>query len=222
MDSRIRRNTGLFAATAVFGMAVGAAAPAAIAASPLPPAPGSPPTTASQPADTSVVKAPVPAADRKFARKALQGGLAEVELGNLAQSRARSDQVKSFGARMAKDHASASDKLKQVAGANGIELPARMDAASERLLAKLKKMQGAQFDVAYMDHMVADHKKDVKEFEHAAKSDRQNEIQQFAAETLPTLREHLALAQSAQAEARNEARSGSKSAAGQKSDVATK
>jgi putative membrane protein len=73
-----------------------------------------------------------------------------------------------------------------------------------------------------MDHMVADHKKDVKEFEHAAKSDRQNEIQQFAAETLPTLREHLALAQSAQAEARNEARSGSKSAAGQKSDVATK
>ena len=65
---------------------------------------------------------------------------------------------------------------------NRIELPAAMDPASERMLTRLKKLQGAQFDVAYMDHMVADHKKDVKEFEHEAKSDRQNEIKQFAAD----------------------------------------
>ena len=219
MDSRKCRNAALVAAMTALGMSVGAAAPAAVAASELPPAPASPPTTANQPADTSVVKAPVVAADRMFARKALQGGLAEVEMGNLAQSRAQSEQVKSFGARMAKDHASADDKLKQVASVNRIELPAAMDPASERMLTRLKKLQGAQFDVAYMDHMVADHKKDVKEFEHEAKSDRQNEIKQFAADTLPTLREHLALAQSTQAAAKNEARGSSalKPAAGQAS-----
>ena len=146
--------------------------------------------------------------------------MAEVELGNLAQRNAGSDQVKSFGERMAKDHAAAGDKLKQVAGANAIELPAKMDAASERTMNRLKKLHGSQFDVAYMDHMVTDHKKDVKEFEHAAKSDRQNEIQQFAADTLPTLREHLALAQSTQSAAKNEAHSSSKSAEPQQAATA--
>src|SRR6476620_2077938 len=45
---------------------------------------------------TTATSSAVPAADRNFAMKAAQGGLAEVEMGKLAQANAQNDQVKSF------------------------------------------------------------------------------------------------------------------------------
>jgi putative membrane protein len=53
-----------------------------------------------------------------------------------------------------------------------------------------------------MTHMVADHKKDIAEFEKEASSGKDPEIKAFAAKTLPTLREHLKLAQAADAAVR--------------------
>src|SRR5438045_1227856 len=41
--------------------------------------------------------------DRKFIEKAAQGGLAEVQLGQLAEQKASNDQVKQFGKRMVSD-----------------------------------------------------------------------------------------------------------------------
>jgi putative membrane protein len=61
---------------------------------------------------------------------------------------------------------------------------------------KLAKLSGAAFDRAYMQAMVADHKKDVNEFRVESKSGKDPEIKAWAAKTLPTLEEHLALAQS--------------------------
>ena len=63
-------------------------------------------------------------------------------------------------------------------------------------MARLQKLSGAQFDRAYMDDMVADHKEDVAEFEKQAKSGSDAAIKGFASKTLPTLQEHLLLAQS--------------------------
>ena len=196
MNPRKFRNAALVAAMTALGLTAGGSVSAAD-------------ITANGPADakltqsSTVAKSPADYADRRFAMKAAQGGMAEVEMGNLAQTNAQSDQVKSFGARMAKDHAAAGDKLKEVASANNIALPSKMDRASEKELKKLQKLKGAQFDREYMNHMVADHKKDLKEFEKEAKSDRQNDVKRFAEETLPTLREHFALAQTTQAGAKS-------------------
>jgi putative membrane protein len=165
-------------------------------------------SAAASPANTNATaaKSAVAGADRQFAMKAAQGGMGEVELGKLAQSKAQNEQVKAFGERMANDHSKAGDKLKQVASSDGMQLPDKMDAASERLLNKLKKMSGPQFDQAYMSEMVSDHQKDIREFEKEAKSGRNSDLKQFASETLPTLREHLALAQSAKQAAMSEKR----------------
>lgn len=43
-------------------------------------------------------------ADREFVQKAALGGMAEVELGKLAQHQASSEQVKGFGERMVQDY----------------------------------------------------------------------------------------------------------------------
>src|SRR5205823_909236 len=61
--------------------------------------------------------------DREFVRKAAEGGLAEVELGQLATQKASSPDVKQFGQRMVNDHTKANDELKEVAQKQGISIP---------------------------------------------------------------------------------------------------
>ena len=170
-------------------------------------------------ASSSANASSVPATDKKFIREAAEGGMAEVELGRLATEKASNEDVKKFGERMVNDHSKADDKLKQIAGNDGVSLPDKMDASSERLLNKLKKMSGAQFDREYMSEMVSDHQKDIREFEKEAKSGRNGDIKQFANETLPTLREHLTLAQTAKQAAMGEKRGASTGKAMNRSTV---
>jgi putative membrane protein len=134
--------------------------------------------------------------DQKFVREAAQGGLAEVELGKLAAEKASSDQVKKFGQRMADDHSKANDELKELASKNGIQLPTDLDSKDKALKDRLSKMSGSDFDKAYMQSMVKDHKKDVADFRKESTSGSNNDVKQFATQTLPTLEEHLKQAQS--------------------------
>ena len=152
------------------------------------------PATGTKGSSTTATKAANP--DSSFVKKAAMGGMAEVELGNLAQQKAASDQVKQFGARMVQDHGKANDELKQIAGSKGIDLPTALDDKHRKDKEKLGKLSGAQFDKAYMSHMVDDHKKDVADFKKEASSGKDADIKAFAAKTLPTLEEHLKLAQS--------------------------
>jgi hypothetical protein len=59
---------------------------------------------------------------------------------------------------------------------------------------RMSKLSGAQFDKAFATHMVSDHKKDIKEYEKAAK--KKDAAGSYATETLPPLRKHLDTAQS--------------------------
>ena len=140
-------------------------------------------------------KSSLAGADRKFVEEAAMGGMTEVELGNLAQQKASNDQVKQFGARMVQDHTKANDELKQVASAKGIQLPTSLDKKHEKDVDRFQKMTGADFDKAYMSHMVDDHKKDVSDFKKEASSGKDADVKGFASKTLPTLQEHLQLAQ---------------------------
>ena len=146
----------------------------------------------------------VSSSDKKFVEKASQGGVAEVQLGKLAAQKAQSAEVKQFGQRMAKDHASANDKLTQIASKKGIAAAADMDSSSKREYDKLSKLSGAQFDHEYMKTMVSDHEKDIKEFQSEGKSGKDADIKNFAASTLPTLEDHLKQAKSAEAAAKAE------------------
>jgi putative membrane protein len=134
--------------------------------------------------------------DNHFMQKAAQGGMAEVELGQLAQQNGQSQEVKDFGKKMVDDHGKANDELKQVASQQGVSLPTTMDAKDQALKDKLSKMQGAEFDKAYMQAMVKDHKKDVAEFKKEANSGNNQSVKDFAGKTLPTLESHLQMAES--------------------------
>ena len=129
--------------------------------------------------------------DTTFVKKAASGGLAEVELGQLAVQKASSEEVKKFGQRMVDDHGKANEQLKQVAAEKHIELPQNLDAKDKATKARLEKLSGEQFDKAYMKDMVKDHQKDIAEFNRASKMAKDPAVKSFAEQTLPTLREHL-------------------------------
>ena len=133
--------------------------------------------------------------DTTFVTNAAKGGLAEVELGKLATEKAASDQVKQFGQRMVDDHSKANDELKTLAQQKNITLPTDLDAKDKALRMRLTKLSGAPFDRAYMQAMLSDHKKDVNEFRVESTSGKDADIKAFASKTLPTLEDHLKLAQ---------------------------
>jgi putative membrane protein len=136
-------------------------------------------------------------ADRQFVMEAAVGGLAEVALGQMAGEKAESDQVKQFGQRMVTDHGKANDELKTLAQNKGMTLPANVDAKHKATQDRLSKLSGAAFDRAYMQEMLNDHRKDVNEFRKESQSGKDPDVKAWAAKTLPTLEEHLQMAQSA-------------------------
>ena len=132
--------------------------------------------------------------DLKFAKGAAQGGMAEVELGNLAVDKAQNPDVKQFGQKMVDDHSKANDELKSIAEKNNIPLPQQLTAKDQATKDRLSKLDGAAFDKAYMHDMVMDHVKDVNEFKQEANSGKSDDIKGFASKYTPTLEEHLKMA----------------------------
>ena len=133
--------------------------------------------------------------DTNFAAKAAEGGMAEVQLGKLAEGHAENSAVKQFGQRMVTDHTKANDQLKEIASKDNITLPTSVDAKQQATMDHLSKLNGAEFDRAYMQHMVADHKTDISEFRRESEHGTNPDLKSFASNTLPTLEEHLKLAE---------------------------
>lgn len=134
-------------------------------------------------------------ADKDFVSEAGMGGLAEVQMGNLGVEKASSADVKAFAQRMVTDHSKANEELSQLATTKGLALPAQLDGDHKSALDHLSGLSGAEFDKAYMQHMVADHEKDVAAFQNASNTAQDPDIKGWASKTLPTLQEHLKLAQ---------------------------
>jgi putative membrane protein len=129
-----------------------------------------------------------------FAVKTANAGMAEVELGKLAEEKATSKSVKDFGAMMVKDHTKANEELKSLAAAKNITLPAAVGEDTRKHIDDLSKKTGNDFDHDYIDMMVNDHKDVIDNFEDAAKNSKDSAFKNFAVKTLPTLYKHLGAA----------------------------
>jgi putative membrane protein len=134
--------------------------------------------------------------DANFLKEAASGGMMEVELGKVAQEKGSNEKVKDFGKKMEQDHGKANSELKQLASSKGLDLPSSLDSKHKSTLDRLSKLSGADFDRQYMTEMVRDHKEDVSKFQSEASKAKDADVKQFASKTLPTLKEHLQLADS--------------------------
>src|SRR5438552_10089801 len=135
--------------------------------------------------------------DANFIKEAAQGGMMEVQLGKFVSEKASNDQVKEFGRRMEQDHSKANDELKKLASDKGVNLQNELDKMHKSAVDRLTKLSGAEFDRQYMQVMVKDHKEDVSKFQRESDKAKDPDVKKFASQTLPTLKQHLQLAESA-------------------------
>jgi len=135
--------------------------------------------------------------DSTFVREAAQSGLAEVQMGNLVQQNAQSQQLKDFGQRLVTDHTRANEELMQIAQQKGITAPTTISAHDQHMMSKLSGLNGAEFDRMCQQDAVAAHEKAIKLFQTEAQSGQDAELKAFAQKTLPTLQEHLRMARQA-------------------------
>ncbi len=108
--------------------------------------------------------------DKIFLRKAAEGGIAEVMLGQLAAQKGSSDEVKSFGQKMVDDHTRIDNEMAEIADSLGVRLPKSMNKDDQAEYDKLSGLSGNDFDMEYLSFMVKDHHKDLHEFRMEAAS----------------------------------------------------
>jgi putative membrane protein len=148
------------------------------------------PSTGTMGADSSLASQQA-IADQTFVRKALEGDAVEVQLGQIAQQKSQSPDVKQFGQKMVEDHTQLADQMKPIAQQLGVKEPKGPSKKDKQLIAKLEGLSGPQFDEAYIQAMVKDHKEDLKEFKDEAQSAQNQNVKQAAQQGAGVISQHL-------------------------------
>jgi putative membrane protein len=128
--------------------------------------------------------------DQEFIREAVKGNQAEVQEAKLAQQKAQDQQIKEFARKIEEDHQQALDKLKTIAQSQNVQLQETASSKEEACYQKLSELSGQEFDRAFLRHQAEHHPEVIQMFERQAIYGK-GEIKNYAAETLPTLWEHL-------------------------------
>jgi putative membrane protein len=132
--------------------------------------------------------------DQAFVTKALEGGDAEVQLGQLAEQKSQSNDVKQFGQKMVSDHTQMGDKwFKPVAKQMGVSEPKGPSKKDKKLIEKLQGLSGTEFDTEYIQAMVKDHKQDLKDFQSEAQIAQDPTVKQVAEQGVNVISQHLQL-----------------------------
>ena len=150
-------------------------------------------------AQTNDVQGQLSSRDYKFAREATAAGQSEVTLGNLAAQNAQDPAVKDFASKMVTDHQKANEDLQQIIGQKGASVSTDPGLMAKATNHHLEGLKGPDFDQAYMKDMVRDHKEAVKLFQKEATNGDDAELKSFASRTLPTLQDHLSMAEQVEA-----------------------
>lgn len=131
----------------------------------------------------------------EFAVNAADAGMLEVQLGSLALTKATSPKVKEFAQSMIDDHTKANEELKALAQKKNISLPSSLSDKCQKKYNDVMEKSGNDFDKAYADLMVKDHKDVVDMFKKASDNSKDSDVKAWATEKLPALQHHLDMAQ---------------------------
>lgn len=137
------------------------------------------------------VPATVSKADQDFSVNTAIAGMTEIQAGQLAEQKGMDKDVKDYGKMMVDDHTKAADKLKAIATQKNLTLPSTLTPEMQKNIDDLQAKSGKDFDKAYLDMMISDHKKVISAFEDESKNGSDADIRNFADSTLHTLHHHL-------------------------------
>lgn len=127
-----------------------------------------------------------------FVNRAAISNMFEIQSSQLAQQKAQNDRVRQFAQSMVQDHTAAGDKLKSAAQEiRGATVPTSLDQPHQQMVQTLQSASGPGFDRDYIQMQVTAHRDAVNLFDQYAQNGDNQQLKQFAQQTLPALREHL-------------------------------
>lgn len=129
--------------------------------------------------------------DAEFVAEAAAINMEEIELGELAQEKGMSQDVKDLGKMMVDEHTKALNDIKMLADKKGITIPSSLTEDAQDKYNKLNEKSGKDFDKEYADMMVKGHEKAIDKFEKASSDADDMDIRDMAASMLPSLHTHL-------------------------------
>lgn len=132
--------------------------------------------------------------DTEFAVAVADAGMLEVQLSKLALERATTPAVKQFAQTMVDEHTAANNELTSLARQKNISLPATLSDKSQKKYNDLLTKSGKDFEDAYTDCMVKDHKDAVDKFKKQAEKGEDADLKSWAAGKVATLEHHLEMA----------------------------
>jgi putative membrane protein len=135
----------------------------------------------------------LPNPDKEFIQAASMSSSTEIDASKLAMTQSSDADVKSFARHMAMDHTKLTVQLK-LAAPRGVTVP--KDNSDTTVLDSLKGLSGTAFDQAYIKQVgVEGHEKAVEAFQKEADSGQTASLKKVAQKALPTIQEHLKMAQ---------------------------
>lgn len=135
--------------------------------------------------------------DCQFATDALQAGMLEIRLSELAVTNAASEEVKRLAQEVIQEHTKTNTELKALAVTKKVTVPTSLTAEGQKRYDDLALKTGSSFDHAYSEMMVKDHQKAVAMFKEENLSGSDKDLKNMASITLPVLEHHLMMANDA-------------------------
>jgi putative membrane protein len=142
-------------------------------------------------ADKATIDRSTPGGDQRFVVSASALGIAEVNFGKLAATRASNPEVRKFAQEMVEQHTKANKELNDLAFNKKWSLAANVDRDHQAEYDRLSKLEGAEFDREYLKWQIKDHEQAISLFEDEAKNGDDAQLKEWCNKVLPHLREHL-------------------------------
>jgi putative membrane protein len=133
--------------------------------------------------------------DEFWLQSSIQGDRFEIQGGQLAQQKGATQGVRDYGARLVTDHTKSLNDAIALAQRFHIQVPDQPTPTQQWQLQEIQNYSGSAFDQHYLSLEVADHQQDIDEAETEADKGKNHEIKSDARDEIPTLQEHLAIAQ---------------------------
>jgi putative membrane protein len=138
----------------------------------------------------SLARAQTSPVDQHFVNEAWSIHRSEIELGRLARRRATTPTVRVMGEWMVAEHTTSLQELETAADQAGAPLPTGLPLHARRHERDLARLSGTQFDRAYIDEMVTDHRLAIQTFSQEMENGESHALRSYAQKTLPILEWH--------------------------------
>ena len=135
--------------------------------------------------------------DAEFMVTSASMGMLDVELGQIAQRKATSPDVKYVAQTIVGEHGPMQTDLQAIAGKKNIVLPNSLGKEQAGLVGELSALNGPAFDRKYLDLLEDGHKRSIDDFDDMSDDAYDGDIRAFAAKYLPILKRHREAAEQA-------------------------